>query len=199
MTKPIPLLLKKYATADEAQALGRLLEVALSNTGQSELVANFLLAWWNTRECGGFAPNDLWGLDQSLRVDILTVLGLISRHQIYPDTLGLAEEFHELVKRWRATLIPPPVWRTADLKDHRLYPARLVTYSSSPGYRDIGMTLSIIDDEKKEHQLEIRLQQGDAEALMHHVYDANRTAWSNGRPIDANENEPRPYWIDRLR
>lgn len=44
-----------------AAALGRLLTIARSNTGQSYLVANFLLAWWveprgspeNAKDCGG--------------------------------------------------------------------------------------------------------------------------------------------------
>jgi hypothetical protein len=35
-------------------ALDRLLAIAQADTGQSRRVANFLLAWWNAGECGGF-------------------------------------------------------------------------------------------------------------------------------------------------
>jgi hypothetical protein len=34
-------------------ALERLIQVAQGDTGQSRIVANFLLAWWNAEECGG--------------------------------------------------------------------------------------------------------------------------------------------------
>jgi hypothetical protein len=37
-------------------ALERLLTIAESVTGQSRQCANFLLAWWNARDCGGPAP-----------------------------------------------------------------------------------------------------------------------------------------------
>jgi len=104
-------------TPKEAQALKRLLQVALSNTGQSRLIGNFLLAWWNADACGGFALNDLWGLDDALRVDVLTIMGFIARHQRYPDTLGLAEEFEQLIQQWRPTLLPPPTWQETTATD----------------------------------------------------------------------------------
>lgn len=185
----------QYTTPNEAQALARLLQVAGSNTGQSATVANFLLSWWNAQSCGGWAPNDLWGLDRSLREDVLIVLGLIARRQIYPDTLGLAEEFAELVKRWRPHLAPPSVLDEMHKTDGRLYPARLVTYGSSPGYRDVHLHLALKDDEGKERDLEIMLNKDDAIDVMRHVLDVNRTAWTAGKPIDAKEDEQRPYWL----
>lgn len=41
------------------QALGRLLHTAAGNTGQSRKVADFLLAWHNAEENGGWDPVDL--------------------------------------------------------------------------------------------------------------------------------------------
>lgn len=44
------------------EALRRLIPIALRDTGQSRRVANFLLAWHNAEENGGWDPVDLWNL-----------------------------------------------------------------------------------------------------------------------------------------
>lgn len=43
----------------ELEALGRLLEIAQRDSGQSRRGANFLLAWYNAEENGGWDPADL--------------------------------------------------------------------------------------------------------------------------------------------
>jgi hypothetical protein len=48
-------------------ALQRLIQIAQDDTGQSRIVANFLLAWWNAGECGGFDLTDVWGVDTASR------------------------------------------------------------------------------------------------------------------------------------
>lgn len=93
------------AWQDEIAALVRLIKIAQSDTGQSARVANFLLAWWNARDCGGFDLTDLWGLDQEISADILAVCRLITRTHTYPDTLGYKAEFQQLVADWRPKLI----------------------------------------------------------------------------------------------
>ena len=45
---------------DQQQALERLLLIALRGTGQSRRVANFLLAWWNANQCGGFDSSSVF-------------------------------------------------------------------------------------------------------------------------------------------
>ena len=45
------------------EALGRLCQIAKRDTGQSRRVANFLLAWHNAEENGGWDPTDLLGVD----------------------------------------------------------------------------------------------------------------------------------------
>jgi hypothetical protein len=42
------------------RALGRLISIASRDTGQSRRLANFLLAWHNAEENGGWDPVDLW-------------------------------------------------------------------------------------------------------------------------------------------
>lgn len=82
------------------KALDRLIRVALGDMGQSQEVAEFLLAWWNAEDWGGFDPTELLGLDTSIAVDVVMVFKMISEHQSYPDTLGYGSRFEQLVKLW---------------------------------------------------------------------------------------------------
>jgi hypothetical protein len=59
-------------------ALDRLIQIALGDTGQSRIVANFLLAWWNAEQCGGFDLTDVWGVDTSIAADMQHVFGLLA-------------------------------------------------------------------------------------------------------------------------
>jgi hypothetical protein len=86
------------------EALERLIQVAQGNTGQSRIVANFLLAWWNAAECGGFDLTDVWGVDAAIAVDMLRVFALLAGCQRYPDTMGYGERFEAIVRAWRPAL-----------------------------------------------------------------------------------------------
>ena len=94
-----------------AAALGRLLDFARGDTGQSRLVANFLLAWWNTESCGGWDPTELWAVDRAIADDMLAVAALIARHREYPTAYGLGAEFEALVTLWRPHLAAPGTGR----------------------------------------------------------------------------------------
>jgi hypothetical protein len=84
-------------------AIERLLAVAQRDTGQSRRVANFLLAWWNAQECGGFDFADMWAVDLNLAQDMVTVFTLLSNFQHYPDSqvFGYGKQFERLAKTWR--------------------------------------------------------------------------------------------------
>jgi len=82
-------------------ALDRLIRIAQGDTGQSRLVANFLLAWWNAGECGGFDLTDLWAVDEAIAADMLEVIAFVARCRRYPDTLGYDQQFQRLVSAWR--------------------------------------------------------------------------------------------------
>ena len=82
-------------------AIGRLIQIAKRDTGQSRRVANFLLAWWNADECGGFDLTDLWGMDAPIATDIVTVFATLPVCQHYPDTLGYGRDFEAIVRVWR--------------------------------------------------------------------------------------------------
>lgn len=83
------------------EALARLFEVAKRDTGQSRRVANFLLAWHNAEENGGWNPVDLWNVDEEIADDMISVLGLIRQNHRYPDDLGFGEEIQAVWKSWR--------------------------------------------------------------------------------------------------
>ena len=59
---------------------------------KSRIVANFLLAWWNAAECGGFDLTDVWGVDTEIALDMLRVFALIAGCHQYPDTMGYGKQ-----------------------------------------------------------------------------------------------------------
>ena len=69
--------------AKSQAALERLIQIAQGDTGQSRIVANFLLASWNAAECGGFDLTDVWGVDTAIAVDMLRVFALVAGGQHY--------------------------------------------------------------------------------------------------------------------
>jgi hypothetical protein len=83
------------------QALGRLLQIAAGSTGQSRKVADFLLAWHNAEENGGWDPVDLWSVDAAIADDMLQVMRLIRESHRYPGDLGLEEEITAVWRLWR--------------------------------------------------------------------------------------------------
>jgi ParB family transcriptional regulator, chromosome partitioning protein len=82
-------------------ALERLLRVARRDTGQARRVADFLLAWHNAEENGGWNPVDLWNVDAAIADDMLAVVRLIRESHQYPDDLGFGEEIKAVWNLWR--------------------------------------------------------------------------------------------------
>jgi len=82
-------------------ALERLIRIAQGDSGQCRIVANFLLAWWNALEYGGFDLTDLWAVDAAIAADMLTVFGQLRACRSYPDSLGYGRQFDTIVHRWR--------------------------------------------------------------------------------------------------
>jgi hypothetical protein len=95
------------ALPESKTALERLLDIARGDTGQSRKVANFLLAWWNAGECGGFDLTDVWGVDTAIAVDMLRVFALLAACRQYPDALGYGKQFDAIVRTWRPACSRP--------------------------------------------------------------------------------------------
>lgn len=103
--KDVMLRQQKHAVNDftELEALGRLLQIAQRDTGQSRRVADFLLAWYNAEENGGWDPAGLWTVDGEIADDMVTVIGLVRHlHGKYPNDLGFEREITAVWRRWRA-------------------------------------------------------------------------------------------------
>jgi hypothetical protein len=100
------LIMTSVNLADnDREALERLLTIARGGTGQSRRVADFLLAWWNAGQCGGFDITTAWGLDDAIVEDVVTVFRLAVRTSNYPDTLGYGPQFEAVVHEWRPELL----------------------------------------------------------------------------------------------
>lgn len=89
---------------DEAgNAIGRLIAVAESDTGQSGRVADFLLAWWNGEDNGHFPVLHLCNCDAIIAEDMLIVMAYLAQEPtVYPDAWGYRHAMTALVEQWRA-------------------------------------------------------------------------------------------------
>ncbi|UFN08028.1 hypothetical protein LPH44_12055 (plasmid) [Xylella taiwanensis] len=98
--KPVP------PQDEEIAALKRLVAIAKRGTHQSGHVADFLLSWWNTDECGGFDMRNLWGVDRRIAEDMVTVFGLVARIHVYPPQIDRVfdADFDQIVRLWRPKL-----------------------------------------------------------------------------------------------
>jgi len=92
-------------SADQQAALERLLAIAIRGTGQSRRVADFLLAWWNAGQCGGFDFTTMWGCDSAIVVDMTRVFAYVGHNRHYPDNLGYGRQFEAVVREWRPELV----------------------------------------------------------------------------------------------
>jgi len=83
-------------------SVARLMRIATRDTGQSRRIADFLLAWHNAQENGGWDPTDLWNVDAAIADDILIALHLLRRENRYPGDLGFQKEIDQIWELWRA-------------------------------------------------------------------------------------------------
>lgn len=85
-------------------SVARLMRIAMGDTGQCRRVADFLLAWHNAEENGGWDPTDLWNVDAAIAEDILTALRLLRMENRYPGDLGFQKEIDRIWELWRASI-----------------------------------------------------------------------------------------------
>lgn len=75
--------------ADGREALARLVKIAVEgSSGQTDRVANFLLAWWNASRDGGFDFTHLWNVDEAIVRDMLTVTAFLAMTRSYANDYG---------------------------------------------------------------------------------------------------------------
>lgn len=84
-----------------SSSLDRLLTIARTDSGQARRVANFLLAWWNAEEHGGFDLTDLANVDRTIAEDMATIFTSLAQSPAvyYPD--NRRAEIEQIIARWR--------------------------------------------------------------------------------------------------
>ncbi|MBB4001256.1 hypothetical protein GGR03_000303 [Aurantimonas endophytica] len=92
----------------ERAACERLLNIAKDDTGQSRIVANFILAWWNAGSLGGFNLAELFLLDNAISSDIATIVVCLARNDeaFYPTEYR--SDIEAVIAQWR-----PEVWQAS--------------------------------------------------------------------------------------
>src|SRR5699024_12514663 len=79
---------KQQGIEEESQhAREALISVAKNDTGQSGVIASFLLSWWNAPFYGGFGMNQLWALDSTLKNHVLMMIDYIANNQDFPGCI----------------------------------------------------------------------------------------------------------------
>lgn len=72
-------LIRALAFDEVGAAIGRLVDVASSDTGQAARVADFLLAWWNGDDNGHFPILHLSNCDAIISEDMLIVMARLAQ------------------------------------------------------------------------------------------------------------------------
>ena len=72
-------------------------------------------------KCGGFDLTDVWGVDTSIAVDMLRVFALLAEFRRYPDAMGYAMQFEQIVRAWGPALVDRananPSWSREDKEE----------------------------------------------------------------------------------
>lgn len=89
-----------HPSSDDAFA--RLVRIASASGPDARRAADFLLAWHNAEDHGGWNPRDLWLLDKRTAQDILDVLKSIRKSSPFLEQPGLTREIALLTRIWRA-------------------------------------------------------------------------------------------------
>ncbi|WP_368389843.1 hypothetical protein [Sphingobium sp. AS12] len=100
---PIAMSVAPMIRPEIRAAVDRLFDLAQSDTGQAGRVANFLLAWHNGMDWGGFDIADLFGLDRAIAADMATVFAFLGQYPsgIYPDAFVGEAQIIAILRRWR--------------------------------------------------------------------------------------------------
>ena len=101
--KPARRPVMRAVTFDEVgAAIGRLVDLARSDTGQARRAADFLLAWWNGSDNGHFPILHLCNCDAVVGEDMVVIMAYLAQEPItYPDAWGYRDAMVGLVERWR--------------------------------------------------------------------------------------------------
>lgn len=73
--------------------------------------------------------------------------------------------------------------------------AKVVTIANAPGYRDMDITVEVIENGKP-HRIRVSFSAEDSTYLASELLRVQALAWNNHVPLDAQPHEKtRPRWI----
>src|SRR3546814_15673226 len=82
---------------DVGEAIGRLLAIARSDTGQAARVADFLLAWWDGGTNGHFPLLHLSNCDPTIGEDMVIIMAYLTQQPVEsPHAWGFGAELQPL-------------------------------------------------------------------------------------------------------
>lgn len=137
MTSDIPPrrpMIRAVSFDEIGPAIGRLLEIARSDTGQSQRVADFLLAWWNGDDLGHFPILHLCNCDAILGEDMLVILAYLAQESTtYPSAWGYDAEMRALVEQKRDLELRPMLKEAHAVLAHGIDDLRSAITQVDPG------------------------------------------------------------------
>ena len=88
---------------DVGAAIGRLVDVARSDTGQARRASSFLLTRWNGDAWAHSPIADLFGVDRASLADMALIFGYLGEHPgaVHADAWGYRDAMADLVELWR--------------------------------------------------------------------------------------------------
>ena len=199
------------------EALQRLYQVALGDSGQCRFIARFLLGLYNGTRFP-FDLTDLRAVDASLFEDCMAVLRMdarVSRQEVHNYFADGGAKFEQLVRDWNVRDVakleatgdgsPRPAAERGRLQHEDVVSATLVTVGGASGYRDATLVLDceVIGQDRAEVgqvRLNVSLAQADTQQVLQHLAHVQAVAWRNWpsrAPLDVAPGELRPAWLDR--
>lgn len=175
-------------------SLAQLVDFTRGDTGQCGIAARFLASLYNGQEFP-FDLTELRGLDGDLFEHCLAVLRLdnnpsVEIHKYIPDGDAV---FRKMLEDWNLIKRPTP----PPAGDY--FHARLETISNVPGYRDATLRVRFEGQGDDAPLTEIAFSAGDTARIACDLRELHQFAWeprsSGERPLDAQPNERRPFWL----
>ncbi|BBQ02755.1 hypothetical protein BSFA1_78830 (plasmid) [Burkholderia sp. SFA1] len=174
-------------------SLAYLLDVAEDSTGQARVAAQFLAGLYNGDDFP-FSLTDFRRLDDDLLEHCLQVLRLDRRHatEVHRYFPGGESRWQAMIRRWGLASEP------ADMPlpdDGLVYSCQYESKLDAPGYRDVTLFVKLAVGVDDVRSVGLALSAADSERLAADLVSVHRLAWTRGKPLDADENEPRPAWL----
>ncbi len=80
-------------------AAEKLVNLAVQDTGQGRRAANFLLAWWNAEQHGGFDFTDLTNVDREIAEAMATIVVFLAQSSDYYYPTEYRHEIEQIITR----------------------------------------------------------------------------------------------------